>query len=38
VRDLTAEAQALRQLGRSDEAAKLEPRTPTISAAQTNPI
>jgi Tetratricopeptide repeat len=37
VRDLTAEAQALRQLGRPDEAAKLEQRTQTISAAQTSP-
>jgi len=34
VRDLTAEAQALRQLGRSDDAAKLEQRTQTISAAK----
>jgi tetratricopeptide (TPR) repeat protein len=34
VRDLTAEAQALRQLGRSADAAKLERRTQTISAAK----
>jgi tetratricopeptide (TPR) repeat protein len=32
VRDLTAEAQALRQLGRTEEAVKLEQRTQTISA------
>ncbi len=32
VRDLTAEAQALRQLGRNEEAVKLEQRTQTISA------
>ena len=36
VRDLTAEAQALRQLGRTEEAVKLEQRTQTISA-QANP-
>jgi hypothetical protein len=34
VRDLTAEAQALRQLGRPDDASKLEQRTQTISAAK----
>lgn len=33
-RDLTAEAQALRQLGRVDEATRLEQRTHTLSAAQ----
>jgi hypothetical protein len=32
LRDLTAEVQALRQLGRSEEAAQLEQRTQTISA------
>jgi hypothetical protein len=37
VRDLTAEAQALRQLGRSDDAAKIEKRTQSIQSAQTNP-
>jgi tetratricopeptide (TPR) repeat protein len=35
-RDLTAEAQALRQLGRVDEAARLEQRTHTLSANQAN--
>jgi hypothetical protein len=34
VGDLTAEAQALRQLGRSGDAAKLEQRTQTISATK----
>jgi hypothetical protein len=33
VRDLTAEAQALRKLGRNDEAAKLEQRTQSLQAA-----
>jgi hypothetical protein len=37
VQDLTAEAQALRKLGRNDEAAKLEQRTETLHSAQTNP-
>jgi len=37
VRDLTAEAQALRKLGRNDEAAKLEQRTQALHSAQTNP-
>jgi hypothetical protein len=37
VRDLTAEAQALRKLGRADEAAKLEQRTQSLQSAQTNP-
>ena len=32
VKDLAAEAQALRQLGRTEEATKLEQRTQTISA------
>jgi tetratricopeptide (TPR) repeat protein len=34
LRDLTAEAQALRKLGRNDEAAKLEQRAQLIQAAQ----
>jgi tetratricopeptide (TPR) repeat protein len=33
VRDLTAEAQALRKLGRADEAAKLEQRTQSLQSA-----
>jgi hypothetical protein len=33
VRDLTAEAQALRKLGRNDEAAKLEQRTQSLQSA-----
>jgi tetratricopeptide (TPR) repeat protein len=37
VQDLTAEAQALRKLGRNDEAAKLEQRTQALHSAQTNP-
>jgi tetratricopeptide (TPR) repeat protein len=37
VRELTAEARALRQLGRNEEAAKLEQRTQFIQSAQTNP-
>jgi hypothetical protein len=37
VRDLTAEAQALRELGRTDEAGKIEQRTHTIQSAQANP-
>jgi tetratricopeptide (TPR) repeat protein len=37
IRDLTAEAQALRQLGRTDEAAKIESRTQAIQSAQANP-
>jgi hypothetical protein len=37
IRELTAEAQALRQLGRADEAAKVEQRTQSIQSAQTNP-
>ncbi len=37
VQDLTAEAQALRKLGRNDEAAKLEKRTESLQSAQTNP-
>jgi hypothetical protein len=37
VRDLTAEAKALRQLGRNEEAAKLEQRTQSLQSAQTNP-
>jgi hypothetical protein len=37
VRDLTAEAQALRKLGRNDEAAKLEQRTLSLQSAQANP-
>jgi len=36
VHDLTAEAQALRKLGRNDEAAKLEKRTQSLQSAQTN--
>jgi tetratricopeptide (TPR) repeat protein len=35
--DLTAEAQALRKLGRNDEAAKLEKRTQSLQSAQSNP-
>jgi tetratricopeptide (TPR) repeat protein len=37
VRDLTAEAKSLRQLGRNEEAAKLEQRTQALQSAQTNP-
>jgi hypothetical protein len=37
VRDLTAEAQALRKLGRTEEAAKLEQRTQSLQSAQANP-
>jgi hypothetical protein len=37
IRDLTAEAQALRILGRTEEAVKLEQRMQTIRAAQSNP-
>jgi len=37
VRELTAEAQALRKLGRADEGARLEQRTQSIQAAQSNP-
>jgi hypothetical protein len=37
IRDLTAEAQALRILGRTEEAVRLEQRTQTIQAAQSNP-
>ncbi len=37
VNDLTAEAKALRKLGRNDEALKLEERTHAVQAAQTNP-
>jgi hypothetical protein len=37
IRDLTAEAQALRKLGRTDDAAKLEQRTQSLQSAQTNP-
>jgi len=37
VRELTAEAKALRQLGRNEEAAKLEQRTQSLQSAQTNP-
>jgi hypothetical protein len=37
VRDLTAEAEALRKLGRADEAVKLERRTQSIQSAQSNP-
>ena len=37
VRELTAEAQALRKLGRADEAARLEQRTQSIQAAQSDP-
>jgi tetratricopeptide (TPR) repeat protein len=37
VSDLTAEAQALRQLGRAEEAAKIETRAQAIQSAQTNP-
>jgi tetratricopeptide (TPR) repeat protein len=37
MQDLTAEAQALRKLGRNDEAAKLEKRTQSLQSAQTNP-
>jgi hypothetical protein len=37
IRELTAEAQALRKLGRNDEAAKLEQRGQLIMAAQSNP-
>jgi hypothetical protein len=36
IRELTAEADALRKLGRSDDAAKLEQRTQSIQAAQSN--
>lgn len=37
VRDLTAEAQTLRQLGRVDEASKIESRTQAIQSAQRSP-
>lgn len=37
VRDLTAEAVALRKLGRNDEAAQLEKRTQSLQSAQANP-
>lgn len=37
VRDLTAEAAALRKLGRNDDAAKLEKRTQALQTSQTNP-
>jgi hypothetical protein len=37
VRDLTAEANALRQLGRTDEASRIERRTQSIQSAQANP-
>lgn len=37
VRDLTAEAQALRKLGRNDDATKLEQRTQSLQSAQANP-
>jgi len=37
VRDLTAEAQALRKLGRNDEAAKLEQRTQALPSAEAHP-
>jgi hypothetical protein len=40
VRDLTAEANALRQLGRTEEASRIERRTQSIQSAQsaqTNP-
>jgi len=37
VRDLTAEANALRKLGRAVEAAKIERRTQSLQSAQTNP-
>jgi hypothetical protein len=37
VRDITAEANALRQLGRTDEASRIERRTQSIQSAQTNP-
>jgi tetratricopeptide (TPR) repeat protein len=37
VSDLTAEAQALRQLGRAEEATKIETRTKAIQSAQTSP-
>jgi hypothetical protein len=37
VRDLTAEAEALRKLGRADEAAKLEHRAQSLQSAQANP-
>lgn len=36
IRELTAEADAQRKLGRTDEAAKLEKRTQSIQAAQSN--
>jgi tetratricopeptide (TPR) repeat protein len=36
-RDLNAEAQALRQLGRSDEAAAIDRRAQTLQSAQANP-
>jgi len=37
VRELTSEAKALRQLGRNEEAAKLEQRTQSLQSAQANP-
>ena len=37
IRDLTAEPQALRILGRTEEAVKLEQRMQTIQAAQSDP-
>ena len=37
VDDLTAEAQALRQLGRTAEAAKVDTRTKAIQSAQSGP-
>jgi tetratricopeptide (TPR) repeat protein len=37
VRDLTAEAQALRQLGRADDAAKIDQRTQSIQGSQAKP-
>jgi hypothetical protein len=37
VRDLIAEARALRKLARDDEAAKLERRTPALPSAGANP-
>ena len=37
VRDLTAEAQALRKLGRNDEAAKAEQRMQSLQSAEANP-
>jgi hypothetical protein len=36
LRDLTAEAQALRKLGRPEDAAKLEQRMQSLQSAQTN--